>query len=72
MKARGISPWKSELLGDELALDQLHGDDGSDEELAGEDEVGSEMEDERSEFDYGEARNTAKQWTVMRMATKTT
>jgi hypothetical protein len=43
---------------DELALDQLHGDEDSDEELTGEDEVGSEMEDERSdsEFDYGDLK----------------
>ncbi|KAJ8594522.1 hypothetical protein M405DRAFT_930177 [Rhizopogon salebrosus TDB-379] len=54
IKTRGISPWKSELVGDELALDHLHGDEDSDEEHAGEDEVGSEMEDQRSEFNYGE------------------
>jgi hypothetical protein len=56
MKTRRISPRKSELIGDELALDRLHGDEDSDEELAGDDEVGSEMEDERSEFDYGDLK----------------
>jgi hypothetical protein len=52
MKTRRINPWKSELVG-ELALDHLHGDKYSEEELAGEDEVDSEIEDQRSEFDYG-------------------
>jgi len=54
MKTRGINPWKSELVGDELALDHLRGDEYSDEEPAGEDEVDSEMEDQRSEFNYGD------------------
>jgi hypothetical protein len=47
-----------ERVCDELALDQLHGDEDSDEELTGEDEVGSGMEDERSgsEFDYGDLK----------------
>jgi hypothetical protein len=45
-------------VGDELILDQLHGDEDSEEELTGKDEVGSEMEDERSdsEFDYGDLK----------------
>jgi hypothetical protein len=47
-----------ERVCDELALDQLHGDEDSDEELTGEDEVGSGMEDERSdsEFVYGDLK----------------
>jgi hypothetical protein len=54
MKTMGIKPCKSELVGDELALDQLHGDEDSNEEFAGEDEIGSEMEEERSGFDCGD------------------
>jgi hypothetical protein len=32
MKTRGISPWKSELVGDELGLDHLHRDSDEDSE----------------------------------------
>ncbi|KAJ8586044.1 hypothetical protein M405DRAFT_864927 [Rhizopogon salebrosus TDB-379] len=47
-----------ERVGDELALDQLHGDEGLNEELTGEYEVDSGIEDERSdsEFDYGDLK----------------
>ena len=35
-------------------LDQLNGDEDSDKGLTNQDEAGSQMEDERSEFDYGD------------------
>jgi hypothetical protein len=39
---------------DDKAVNQFNGDKDSDEEPAGNDEAGSGLEDERSEFDYGD------------------
>jgi hypothetical protein len=37
MKTRGISPWKSELVGDELGMDHLHRDEDSEHVIVNDD-----------------------------------